>query len=87
MATVPCTPTFVPCLCLLVQVGDFAGTVTLLVESQEEGYLAQVLVSVEASSAADWQEKAPECSGVGTGGPWHCESRGLTFPLLPVLLM
>lgn len=62
--------------------GDFAGTVTLLVESQEEGYLAQVLVSIEASSAADLQ-KAPERSGLGTGGPWHCVKgigQGLQWP-------
>ena len=44
--------------CALTQVGDFAGTVSLLVESQEEGFIAQILVGVH-SIVSSWASPLP----------------------------
>ena len=61
--------------CALTQVGDFAGTISLLVESQEEGFIAQILVGVH-SIVSSWGCMHPLCRLGGRGRPVSNASHG-----------
>lgn len=60
------------------KVGDFAGTVTLLVESQEEGYLGEILVKESSSPipvgtpVATFVENLESLDEMGKSGGYLC---------------
>jgi len=76
------------------KVGDFAGKVTLLVESQEEGYLAEVLVEQGPASIAvgtplaTFVEREESVQALKAAGGYQCPTTNVyddTQSNVPVL--
>lgn len=57
---------------LTMQVGDFAGTVKLLVESQEEGWLAKVMVPAKGQELQVGPGAALVLGMSGLAASWAC---------------